>query len=483
MTVATFSYLNRRYRTAEPQFTPFSTKYTSPPLNLGDMARISLSPFERLPNEILSSVLLEVKATSDPSSFLRCLSCCKRWHEVGIPILYRDVLLTDSNVSAFVQCYNSQYGPLLRSLTITINPVQPAQTDEDEQRLPRYGSQGAKVLWHTLQQISYKFASMDRMTTFSLTFSSNYSYVRGFWIPRATIATMIRALPEACVNVEINTRDYEGPAPVFVHLCDEIRAILPRLQNLRLCLAIMCPAIFMTDCGSLDSGEHHSSYQPVVAPFLKTFVVNCLPGSIRSDQAGLCIPEWWSAGMPPYWSDYAAPVHIKDFEEIVIAIVNALWFSKENASFPVAEHISVLHAGSHGTTASLNRRNILEGTMWAVPFGPIGTRETDRFFIRTPEDQELVSDQWTIRALAEGETWVETMSGCRIPASTVAKQPSVYAKKGLPFVDAETWRSSNPKISCALWQNEKLQQTRLIKAEYREGLSDMRAVGEKISGS
>lgn len=46
--------------------------------------------------------------------------------------------------------------------------------------------------------------------------------------------------------------------------------------------------------------------------------------------------------------------------------------------------------------------------------------------IRTPEDQELVSDQWTIKALAEGETWVETMNGCRLPASVVAKKPSVY---------------------------------------------------------
>lgn len=77
--------------------------------------------------------------------------------------------------------------------------------------------------------------------------------------------------------------------------------------------------------------------------------------------------------------------------------------------------------------------------------------------------------------LAEGETWVETMGGCRIPASVVAKNPSVYAKKGLPFVDEETWKASNPNIS---W-NEKLYRARLVKAEYREGLSKMYACGRK----
>ena len=233
----------------------------------------------------------------------------------------------------------------------------------------------------------------------------------------------------------------------------------------------------MNDCEHIDSGEHDSSSKPVVAPFLKTFVVNCLPGPLSRDEAGLCIPEWWSPGKPPYWGNYAAPVHIKNSELIVTTIVNALWLSKENASFPVAEHISVLHAGGYGTTASLNRRNVLEGTTWAVPSGPIAIRETDLCFIRTPEDQEVVSDQWTIKALAEGEIWVETMGACRIPASMVAKEPSVYAKKGLPLVDAETWKAFNPNIS---W-NERLQQFRLIEAEYREGLSDMRPLRERIS--
>ena len=467
-----------RHRTTESFLHRILPKMQGPPLNLENMAPLSPSPFERLPNEILSSVLLEVKVDPDASSFLRCLLCCMTWRDMAIPILYRDVLLTESNLSTFVRYFKSSYGPLLRTLTIAVNPVQPASTDNDEHRVERYGSQNAQVLWRLLNQLSCDLASMIRMTTFSLTISSD-SYARGFWIPKCTIATIIRALPEACVNLEIDTRDYEGPAPKPVHLCDDICAILPRLQNLRLCLTTICPAIFMDDYEPFQSRERQSSSKPVVAPFLRTFVVNCLPGSIFAyDQVGLCTPGWSPYQLPQRtWSDYVL-YYFEHSEEIVTTIVNALWFGKEIGSFPVAEHVSFLHPGSHGTTASLNRRNILENTTWALPLGQLAIHRTDLdlFFIRTPEDQEVVSDQWTIKALAEGEIWVETMDGCRVPASTVTKKSSVYAKKRLPFVDAETWEAYNPNTSIAVWGNDWGRPTRLLEAEYRYGLSDMRPV-------
>ena len=119
----------------------------------------------------------------------------------------------------------------------------------------------------------------------------------------------------------------------------------------------------------------------------------------------------------------------------------------------------------HRSKGCQTRVNILEATNWAVPFGPITIKKSDRFFIRTREDQELVSDQWTIKSLAEGATWTETMRGRRLPVSVIAKMPSVYAKKCLPFVDAESWRGSDPRISCAFWRKERDWRTRLLEGE------------------
>ncbi len=88
------------------------------------------------------------------------------------------------------------------------------------------------------------------------------------------MAKIIEVLPEACVNVELDTRDYDESAPKSVHLCDDLRAILPRLQGLLLCLTAMCPAIFMNGKGCGPSDEHYSPLTLVVAPFLQTFIVS-----------------------------------------------------------------------------------------------------------------------------------------------------------------------------------------------------------------
>lgn len=349
------------------------------------MASRSQSPFERVPNEILSKVLLEVKVNSVASSLLQCILCCQTWHDMGMPILYRDVLLTDSNLEAFIRHYNAKHGPLLRSLTITLDPIRPAETDREfQQVLNYYGSQNIKALWHhLLQRLTDQIASMVKMTTFSFTVSSN-TYACGFWIPMSIIATIIQSLPKACVNVEIDTRRYEELSPRYKHLCDDIRAILPRLQHLRLCLTTLCPSLVTSNYLYPISDDQHLSLEPMIAPSLKTFTVNCLPGSIfASEQAALCPPS--RSGWPPGQGCFS-----RDSEDFATAMVKTLCLAKENLCFPSAEHISVLHKGSRASSASLYRRNILEGTTWAMPFGPIATDKTDHLFIRTPEGDEIV---------------------------------------------------------------------------------------------
>ncbi|CAF9904480.1 MAG: hypothetical protein ALECFALPRED_008575 [Alectoria fallacina] len=177
---------------------------------------------------------------------------------------------------------------------------------------------------------------MVKETTFSLIVSTKI-YARGFWILRSTIATIIKALPEeACVNVEVDTKDYDEPAPRPVHLCDDLRAILPRLQLLRLCLAMMCPAVFMSGYSAFEPNEFRSQLKPVVAPFLKTLIESCLLGSIlATGQAGLCDPGC-TPDQTPGLRDY-----INDSEELATTIVNAICLIKDTISFPVAERIRI----------------------------------------------------------------------------------------------------------------------------------------------
>lgn len=254
------------------------------------MAPRSQSPFESVPNEILSRILLEVKVNSVGSSLLQCMLCCQTWHEMAMPILYRDFLLTNSNLEAFVRRYKAKHGPLLRSLTVTVNPVQPAQTDSCQQHIKLHGNQNTRVLWHVLEQLTPKIASMVKMTTFSFTVSANTS-ADGFWIPTSIIATIIQSLPKACVNVEVDTRQYKQPSSRSRHLCDDIRAILPRLQHLRLCLTTLCPSIVTSNYLPHIRADQHLSLEPMVAPSLETFTVNCPPGTtLFFGEADFCTP-------------------------------------------------------------------------------------------------------------------------------------------------------------------------------------------------
>lgn len=94
--------------------------------------------------------------------------------------------------------------------------------------------------------------------TFSLYILPDPSHSIGFCIHRSTIATFIEALPETCINLEIDTRglDYFEPGS-SAHPCDVVKRILPCLRNLRLCLGILCPAVFGAD---FDSSELSVSF-------------------------------------------------------------------------------------------------------------------------------------------------------------------------------------------------------------------------------
>ena len=439
-------------------------------------------PISRSPKEILSKILLDVKLTSGTSCLAQCLLCCKTWHDATLPLLYSDILLTNSTLSPFGTSFNVTHAPLVRSLTMTIGPVQPAKDPaapypnaflEDEEHMKQYGSQQTQYLWSLLQISADKIASMVTMTTFSLTVSTHPNAI-GFWIPRPLITEFVKILPKTCIHVEIDSRGDDYFKPGDAHLCDALREILPRLRHLRLRLSTLCPAILGDGFNPIQPGSMLSNFKPVAAPHLKTLIFNCIPRIIFGSQAHIC----GTFQENPYTS------YSTNLLEARIAIVDALCLSKGTSSFPAAECLRVLHALPHSNNdqsvyASLVQRNILEDVTWSLPFRNIMGFQMDSFLIRTPDGLEFLSYSWAIEALAEGELWSEVSNGFRIPASSLGKRPSVYAQKTLPLLDANAWKVANPRKSCMLWLNEKVSGTRLLMAESSQGLSGVTPVKEK----
>ena len=408
--------------------------------------------------------------------------CCKIWLNVTLPLLYSDILLTKSNLGAFNKSFNVTHAPLVRSLTMTVDPVQPAQDPahpysnaffEDEYHMKQYGSQQSKDLWSLLHVSVDKFASMVEMMTFSFNVSTLPNAV-GFWIPRPLITDFIKILPTTCVNVEIDSRGNDYCKPGDAHLCDALREIFPRLRHLRLRLSTLCPAILGDDFNPAQSGDMSSTFRPVAAPQLKTLIINCIPRTIFESHAHVC----GTFQENPYTS-YAT-----NLLEARIAIIDALCLSKRTSKFSAAECVRVLHALPHSNNdqsvyASLLQHNILEDVTWSLPFRNIMGSQKDSFLIRTPESLELLSYSWAIEAVAEGELWSEVDNGSRISTSSLREGISVYIPKRLPLLETNAWKAANPRKSCMLWLNEEVSGTRLLTAERSHGLFGVTPVKEK----
>ena len=440
-------------------------------------------PIGRLPKEILSQVLLHVRIVSSTSDLAQCLLCCKIWLDVTLPLLYSDILLTNSNLEAFNKSFNLRHAPLVRSLTMTVDPVQPAQGPahphfnafiEDKDHMKQHGSQQTKDLWSLLHVSVDKIASMVEMMTFSFNVVSTLPNAVGFWIPRPLITEFVKILPKTCVNVEIDSRGNDYCKPGDAHLCDALREILPRLRHLRLRLSTLCPAILGDGFNPAQSGDMLSKFRPVAVPQLKTLIINCIPRTIFGSQAHIC-----GTIQENHYTSYAT-----DLLEARIAIVDALCLSKRTLNFSAAECVRVLHAlprsnYDRSVYASLVQRNILEDVTWSLPFRNIVGPQKDGFLIRTPESLELLSYSWAIEALAEGELWSEVGNGFRIPTSSLRERISVYIPKSLPLRETNAWKAANPKNNCMLWLNEEISDTRLLTAERSHGLFGVMPVKEK----
>ena len=443
----------------------------------------SSPPIGRIPKEILFEILLHVRITSGTSRLARCIRCCKTWLEAALPLLYSDILLTNSNLEVFGKSFRTTHAPLVRSLTMTIDPVQPAKDAinphfdmilQDEEVLKWRGSRESRRLWSLLHASADKIACMVKMVTFSITVSRR-PHTIGFWIPRPLIAKFVKILPKTCVNVEIDSRGDDYFEPGEAHLCDALRGILPRLRHLRLSVSTLCPAMLGEGFDPSRSGRVSSDFKPVAAPQLETLIVNCIPRTIFGSQAHIC----GTFRETPYTS------YSTNLSEARVAIVDALCLSKRTSSFPAAECLRVLHALPHDNNdqsvyASLLQRNILEDATWSLPFRNITGFQMDSFMIRTPDGDEFLSFSWAIEALAEGELWGEVSDGFRFPTSILRNRNSVYVPEKLPLLDTDAWKAVKSRKGCMLWLNERNSGTRLLTAERSQGLSGVTPLKERI---
>lgn len=444
------------------------------------MAQSSLShsftpPINDLPQELLIVILERVRNTTSPLSFVSCLLCCRRWYDLGLPLICDVILLKRSNLETFLTRFPPVNCILITSLTISIKPESPASDSagryvEDEEHMKRNGSPETKTLWGQLQNLATMIGKMTNLSFLSFVVTSENPWTVGFWIPRPIIASMIGNLSRSCVGLEIDTRGNDFSELGSVHLCDKIRDVLPHLRHFRVRLSTLCSAMFCASFNANDATEDHSK-----APSLKSVIINCVPQSLGyGGSARRC----GFLEMHPYYRSF------HDIFEARGSLATTLRDLVVRGSYPEIERLWLVDMQYHDNDdptvyAAYNRRDILLNKTWAIPFRNILGVERNAVLTRTPEVNEVVSFQWVVEELAEAQTWKETLSGCRMPAATIA---TVYPQredcweKPLPMESVEAFQIRHPGKSCRLWVNEKKTGLRLLHAFERQGLVDQTPV-------
>ena len=171
---------------------------------------------ERFPEELHVKILNLVRQIGSTGSLTKCMRCCRRWHSIGLQLLYEDIVLNKrETLRKFCRdryLVNRKINNLLRNLTLSLHAL-PA------------GGKDLQVLVAAIRRLS-------KLHTLSVVLIDESPY-----IPK-----LLRVLPQSVQNLEINIK-MESLSTSF-HFCDEIRKCLSHVKRLRLRLDHVCDNLF-----------------------------------------------------------------------------------------------------------------------------------------------------------------------------------------------------------------------------------------------
>lgn len=447
----------------------------------------SFSLLKELPQEVLLIVLKQLRNRSSPSSFLSYLFTCRRWCNLGLRLLHDVVILRNSNLESFLTGFSHAKLFLVKSLTIRIDPVSPkvnsaGKYEEDREEIDDKGSSGSRALWGQLERLVAMISKMNTLSIFSFIVSSQQLTFVGFWIPSSIIASMLENLSKSCVNLEIDTAGKESSRFFSVHLCDKIRAVLPRLQHFRVRLYRICPAMFCSEVDEDGTINRHSIAQ--FASSLKTVIISCdMP--YGHDQWVRTARVCGHFGQPISNADRFVR------SESRRSLVAALREFFLHGNYPEIERLWLIdsqhsHPSQH---EAFFRRDILLDKTWVIPRVQIARSCSTRGFqrrsilnehllTRTPEGYDVLSSRGGAENVAEAQTWQETIGECRMPAGMMATDH--LPREVLQFESEQAYQLRCPEVSCSLWVHEKVTGHRLLHAFEIQGLIDSPPVDEIV---
>jgi hypothetical protein len=368
-----------------------------------------------------------------------CLLVSRSWCHSARPLLCSNVVLsTPQGVTKFCRQFNfAHHGSLVKSLTFRSLQRYNVLIAPDNSWNSR--SVDPSELINLLASV---VGRLSELRTFSVLVSLNTYGFHG--LKPSALADLVDALPESCVNLEIEPRYYDRRTEDTTHLCERLRHVLPRMQHFRLCSPHICSAL-LGDGPPLP--VESENFWPISLPNIRTLVLN-IEALADGSHEWRCVAV---SGTLFHTSNRTARG----------SIIPALQQLVECGSYPSSAKLYVLDHLDYGRShfrISYNmilRVEMTTKTAWAVPFGSIVVAQPNNYrphFVRTLDDRELIfSDGPAFQpreSLTGWEDWKSLLGcGARLPASLVT-----LPTENLTLPSSSEWRLEWSKASCRLWK-------------------------------
>jgi len=190
------------------------------------------SPIANLAAQILLKIF-EYIAQDPNASIVDAILCCKKWHPLAQSVLYGDVYLSSNRLFKFLDhCADEQ----IRSLSLRMEAIPVNRDDPYEAIRTTTAIETVKARLEALERLGLrikkmKLISLSITVDFPLPFSASRE-----------ISSILNNLPDSCTSLEIDmtySSRINCPEEIWrqwstTHVCNSIRASLPRLAYLRL---------------------------------------------------------------------------------------------------------------------------------------------------------------------------------------------------------------------------------------------------------
>ncbi|KAF4967718.1 hypothetical protein FSARC_4779 [Fusarium sarcochroum] len=296
---------------------------------------------------------------------------------------------------------------------------------------------------------------MSRLESFSLTTKSHRFKLDNL---RSAISSILRSLPEGCVNLELDIgAERINDADTDMAVCEDLRRVLPRMHDVRIRMAPVSDAI-------LGTRDPDQIFHSIALPHIRSLLIDCAVYGWEKEREEK--EAWYS-----FIQALQQVAESKEANAAELVVVGCLHFGRTYKYVYSTLSRCNVRSGNRTTTKSFPR----------ISLGQPKDGSHIASLIRTDTGRFVTAGPGLCHDVAGGRPWRSLCTGARLSVSSTPRATWISDGELPIFTEAE-WHKKYPERQAhglqrhnQLLADEKTAGMALIDAEERKG-TELRSV-------